>query len=515
MATIGDDGGDYRERLDAFGIGVDALRHVPGTYTAQAFIINDLDDNQITAFHPGAMAFSHQNRVGDVRDIGLGIVAPDGREGMWSHVEQFAQAGIPFVFDPGQGMPLFDGPELLTMIEHADYVAVNDYEGRLLEERTGIPLAGIAEQVKALIVTLGGDGSVIYADGTMIAIPAAKPAAILDPTGCGDAYRAGLLYGIAQDWDWERTGGLASVHGRAQDRVARRAEPRGQPGDRGRALSRDVRRRALVTRRDPPAAKAATHAHRNPLPVRCYRWTRTCVHVLRRRRHDDVRVPAGERRAAPRAGQALERAAAADPRGGGARRRRVRRARRQRARRREPHLVARHLRAQRRASGALRREVRAREVAGRVADDPRRGHRVHRARAPARHAPREPPDGAACSPAATSSRSSRRGRRPTAPTCCRSRARCCSRSSRPRVTCSRSRSAIARPTAPLRWRPPTSATRRSPRRSGRVCGERRITVAPARAARAARARRPPARTRARGGGVYPNGFGWTGERDGT
>ena len=213
MATIGDDGNDYRERLEAFGIATDALRHVPGSYTAQAFIINDLDDNQITAFHPGAMAFSHQNRIGDVRDIGLGIVAPDGRDGMWSHVEQFAQAGIPFVFDPGQGMPLFSGPELLTMIERADYVAVNDYEGRMLEERTGIPLAGIAEQVKALIVTLGGDGSVIYTGGTMIAIPAAKPTAILDPTGCGDAYRAGLLYGIAHDWDWERTGRLASVMG--------------------------------------------------------------------------------------------------------------------------------------------------------------------------------------------------------------------------------------------------------------------------------------------------------------
>jgi len=213
MATIGDDGDDYRKRLAAFGIGIDALRHVPGSYTAQAFIINDLDDNQITAFHPGAMAFSHQNRIGDVRDIGLGIVAPDGREGMWSHVEQFAQAGIPFVFDPGQGMPLFSGPELLTMIGHADYVAMNDYESRMLEERTGVPLAGIAEQVKALIVTLGGEGSVIYADGAKIAIPTAKPAAILDPTGCGDAYRAGLLYGIAHDWDWERTGGLASVMG--------------------------------------------------------------------------------------------------------------------------------------------------------------------------------------------------------------------------------------------------------------------------------------------------------------
>ena len=213
MATVGDDGDDYRERLEAFGISIDGVQHVPGSYTAQAFIINDLNDNQITAFHPGAMAFSHQNRIGDVRDIGLGIVAPDGREGMWSHVEQFAQAGIPFVFDPGQGMPLFSGPELLTMIGHADYVAMNDYESRMLEERTGVPLAGIAERVKALIVTLGGEGSVIYADGAKIAIPTAKPAAILDPTGCGDAYRAGLLYGIAHDWDWERTGGLASVMG--------------------------------------------------------------------------------------------------------------------------------------------------------------------------------------------------------------------------------------------------------------------------------------------------------------
>ena len=213
MATIGDDGRDYRERLEAFGVGVDALRHVPGTYTAQAFIINDLADNQITAFHPGAMGFSHQNRIGDVAGIGLGIVAPDGRDGMWAHVGEFAQAGIPFVFDPGQGMPLFSGPELMTMIERADYVAVNDYEGRMLAERTGVPLAGIAERVKALIVTLGGDGSVIHADGATFAIPAAKPAAVRDPTGCGDAYRAGLLYGIAQGWDWERTGGLASVMG--------------------------------------------------------------------------------------------------------------------------------------------------------------------------------------------------------------------------------------------------------------------------------------------------------------
>jgi adenosine kinase len=213
MATIGDDGGDYRERLDAFGIGVDGVRHVPGAYTAQAFIITDMDDNQITAFHPGAMTFSHQVRVGDVAGIGLGIVAPDGKEGMQSHVQQFATAGIPFVFDPGQGMPLFTGPELLAMIDRARYVAVNDYEGRMLAERTGLSLAEIAERVDALITTLGADGSVIHAGGETYAVPAAKPAALVDPTGCGDAYRAGILYGLAEGWDWERTGGLASVLG--------------------------------------------------------------------------------------------------------------------------------------------------------------------------------------------------------------------------------------------------------------------------------------------------------------
>ena len=213
MATIGDDGVEYRERLAALGIAVDGVRHVPGAYTGQAFIITDLDDNQITAFHPGAMNYSHQSRVGDVAGIGLGIIAPDGKEGMRTHAEQFAQAGIPFIFDPGQGMTLFDGPELLAFIDKARYVAVNDYEGRMLAERTGVPLAALAERVDALIVTLGADGSVIHAGGATYPIPAAKAAAVLDPTGCGDAYRAGLLYGIAQGWDWERTGGLASVLG--------------------------------------------------------------------------------------------------------------------------------------------------------------------------------------------------------------------------------------------------------------------------------------------------------------
>jgi adenosine kinase len=213
MATVGDDGTAYEQRLAALGIAADGVKVVAGTYTAQAFIITDLDDNQITAFHPGAMNSSHINRVTDVAGIALGIVAPDGREGMLAHVRDFADQGIPFVFDPGQGLPLFSGPELIEMVEAADYVAVNDYEGRLLTERTGLSLKEIASRVEALIVTLGADGSQIYADGTVLQIPAVKPTALVDPTGCGDAYRAGLLYGIGQRWDWKRTGGLASLLG--------------------------------------------------------------------------------------------------------------------------------------------------------------------------------------------------------------------------------------------------------------------------------------------------------------
>ena len=213
MATLGDDGEAYIERLRGQRIATDGVRIVRGTYTAQAFIISDLDDNQITAFHPGAMNESHRNRIADVGDIALGIVAPDGREGMREHLRDFAAAGIPVVFDPGQGMPLFSGHELIEMVECADYLAVNDYEARLLCERTGLALEAIAARVRALIVTLGGDGSRIYADGAVLEIPAITPPAVIDPTGCGDAYRAGLLYGIAQGWDWERTGRLASLLG--------------------------------------------------------------------------------------------------------------------------------------------------------------------------------------------------------------------------------------------------------------------------------------------------------------
>ena len=213
MATLGDDGTDYRERLADHGIAIEGVRTVAGTYTAQAFIITDLDDNQITAFHPGAMNHSHVSRVTDVADIGLGIISPDGKAGMLSHLEQFAAAGIPFIFDPGQGLPLFSGPELTSMIERAAYLTVNDYEAKMLADRTGMSIGDLADRVDALVVTLGGEGSVIHAGGDTYAIPAVRARAVVDPTGCGDAYRAGLLYGIAQHWDWERTGRLASVMG--------------------------------------------------------------------------------------------------------------------------------------------------------------------------------------------------------------------------------------------------------------------------------------------------------------
>jgi adenosine kinase len=213
MATLGDDGAAYVERLREQGIGTEAVRIIPGTYTGQAFIITDLDDNQITAFHPGAMNESHRNRVSDVEDIALGIVAPDGRDGMREHARGLAAAGIPFIFDPGQGLPLFSGPELIEMIDCANYLAVNDYEGRMLAERTGLSLEAISERVDALIVTLGGDGSRIHCNGEIIDVPPVKPSAVVDPTGCGDAYRAGLLFGIAHGWTWERTGRLASLLG--------------------------------------------------------------------------------------------------------------------------------------------------------------------------------------------------------------------------------------------------------------------------------------------------------------
>jgi adenosine kinase len=213
MATVGDDADPYLARLDALELSREHVRRVSGSFTAQAFITTDLDDNQITAFHPGAMAYSHLNQVGDARAATLGIVAPDGREGMLKHARDFAAAGVPFIFDPGQGLPMFSGEDLVEFVRLADYACFNDYEAKLLCDRTGQSLEQLARQVQALVVTRGGAGSQIHVDGRCLEIPCVQADAIVDPTGCGDAYRAGLLYGIAEGWDWEKTGRLAAVMG--------------------------------------------------------------------------------------------------------------------------------------------------------------------------------------------------------------------------------------------------------------------------------------------------------------
>ena len=213
MATVGDDFGVYRARLESLNILQSHIRHVPQSFTAQAFITTDLDDNQITAFHPGAMSQSHLNRVDDAQKVSLGIIAPDGRDGMLQHAQQFRDAHIPFIFDPGQGLPMFNGDELLQFVELADYVTVNDYEAEMLQERTKLSLEQLAAKVQALVVTRGGEGSQIFAGGKLIEIPCVKAEQIVDPTGCGDAYRAGLLYGIQNGLGWLQTGRLASLLG--------------------------------------------------------------------------------------------------------------------------------------------------------------------------------------------------------------------------------------------------------------------------------------------------------------
>lgn len=226
MATVGDDAQAYLDRLDKQGISRRHVRQIPGSFTAQAFITTDLDDNQITAFHPGAMGFSHLNKV-DRSNAKLGIVAPDGREGMIQHAQDFAAAGVPFVFDPGQGLPMFNGDDLLNFMKLADYACFNDYEAKLACDRTGRSLEQLATEVKALIVTKGGEGSEIFANGEHLLIPCVEPDAIIDPTGCGDAYRAGLLYGLANGFDWLTTGRLASVMGAIK--IAHRGGQNHQP----------------------------------------------------------------------------------------------------------------------------------------------------------------------------------------------------------------------------------------------------------------------------------------------
>jgi len=213
MATVGKDFTPYADWMDQHKIDRKHIKIIDSEFTGQAFITTDLDDNQITAFHPGAMGASHENTVSEADGVTIGIVSPDGRDGMIQHAREFQEAGIPFIFDPGQGMPMFDGEDLKAFIKQATWVTVNDYEAELLQERTGLSPHEIAEQVEAYIVTLGGQGSHIYTKEHRLEIPCAKADTLADPTGCGDAYRAGLLYGIMNDLGWEVTGRIASLIG--------------------------------------------------------------------------------------------------------------------------------------------------------------------------------------------------------------------------------------------------------------------------------------------------------------
>lgn len=213
MGVVGQDFLPYRQRFEELGISLEAIRQKDDSFTAQAFITTDMENNQITAFHPGAMSWSHDNHVSDYADVSIGIVGPDGRDGMIQHAEEFAKNDIPFIFDPGQAMPLFDGDDLKKFIDQATWMAVNDYEYELVCERTGWSAEEIASQLEALIVTRGEKGSEIYTDNTKYHIPVVEARRIADPTGCGDAYRAGLIFGLMNDLDIQTTGRVASLLG--------------------------------------------------------------------------------------------------------------------------------------------------------------------------------------------------------------------------------------------------------------------------------------------------------------
>ena len=213
MATLGNDGESYMNRLKHLGIATDFVKMVSDNYTAQAMIMTDLDNNQITAFHPGAMMQAHTTQVQNRSDISLGIVSPDGRDAMIQHAEQFAAAGIPFVFDPGQGLPMFDGDSLRHFITQATWVTVNDYEGKMLTERTGWDAAEISSKVKGLVITLGAHGCEVWQDRQKTLVAPVKPTAVVDPTGCGDAWRSALLFGLDQGWDLVRCAELGNKMG--------------------------------------------------------------------------------------------------------------------------------------------------------------------------------------------------------------------------------------------------------------------------------------------------------------
>lgn len=210
MATVGNDGSAYVQRMQDMGINTDYVRTVDDTYTAQALIMTDLDNNQITAFHPGAMMHAHKNQIQTQADIRLGIISPDGRDAMLEHADQFKTAGIPFVFDPGQGLPMFDGAELARFIDQASWVTVNDYEGKMLCDRTGMSCADISRQVQGLVVTLGAKGCEVWVGGEKTLVEPVKAVSVIDPTGCGDAFRGALLYGLEQGWDLARCAQLGN-----------------------------------------------------------------------------------------------------------------------------------------------------------------------------------------------------------------------------------------------------------------------------------------------------------------
>ena len=210
VAALGNDGGPYVERLQSLGIDTRWVRTMPGTYTAQAMIMTDRDNNQITAFHPGAMGLAHQIQVGAVDGVRLGIISPDGRDAMLQHAQQFKAAGIPFVFDPGQGLPMFNGEELTRFIQDADWVTVNDYEGKMLSDRTGLSHADISRQVRGLVVTLGAHGCEVWEGGQKTVVAPVKAQAVVDPTGCGDAWRGALLFGLEQGWPLTRCAALGN-----------------------------------------------------------------------------------------------------------------------------------------------------------------------------------------------------------------------------------------------------------------------------------------------------------------
>ncbi len=213
MATVGHDFEPYSQWLCLCDLSPKYLKIIDDSYTGQAYITTDEDDNQITAFHPGAMNLSHLNSVPTDAGISLGIVSPDGREGMIQHAKEFAEAEIEFIFDPGQGMPMFNGEELLNFMQQATWAIFNDYESELMQKQTGLSLAELSKKVKALIVTRGAEGSQIYIQNEMIEIPVASPKVVNDPTGCGDAYRAGIIFGITNGYDWQETGRIASLMG--------------------------------------------------------------------------------------------------------------------------------------------------------------------------------------------------------------------------------------------------------------------------------------------------------------